>query len=54
VSEATFELYEVGRGYPPLLVAETTGPRNQAWAEICHYAAVYGQDGPVEIREPKP
>ena len=32
-------------------VASACGPRGRALAEIMHYAAVYGQDGPVEIFE---
>lgn len=51
VDYVSFELYEVRRGYPDLLVAEVSGPRKDALREIQHYAAVYGQDGPVEIRE---
>lgn len=48
---ATFKLYEVGRGYPDLLVASVTAPYDRALAEISHYATVYGQDGPVRIEE---
>lgn len=48
---ATFELYEVGRGYPDLMVASVTGPRECALAEIQHYAMIYGQDGPVSVVE---
>lgn len=32
-------------------VASSSGPRSRAYAEIQHYAAVYGQDGPVEVFE---
>lgn len=31
-------------------VAEVSGPTLRAWAEICHYASVYGQDGPCYIQ----
>ena len=31
--------------------AWTCGPREQALAEARHYAAIYSQDGPVEIYE---
>lgn len=47
----TFELYEVERGYPPLLVVTVTAERAEAEREIMHYAMVYGQDGPVEVKE---
>lgn len=30
-------------------VAWADGPLEAAWREACHYAAVYGQDGPVMI-----
>lgn len=30
-------------------VAEVSGPTLTAWAEICHYASVYSEDGPVHI-----
>ncbi|MFT0546993.1 hypothetical protein ACMHYO_11695 [Allopusillimonas ginsengisoli] len=33
------------------LVASSMGQRSQAWQEICHYAAVYGQDGDCVIQE---
>ena len=32
-------------------VASTSGPRDRAYADAAHYAAVYGQDGPVEVFE---
>jgi len=32
-------------------VASTSGPRDRASADAKHYAAVYGQDGPVEVFE---
>lgn len=46
----TFELYEIGRGYPALMVASVTGPLKAARREIDRYALVYGMDGPVEVR----
>ena len=48
--EITLDLYEIDRGYPPLRVASVTGHKQDAEREIAHYAAIYGQDGPVEIR----
>lgn len=51
IGNATFELYEIDRGYPELMVARVTGRRNDAWRQIQHYALMYGQDGPVSIRE---
>lgn len=44
--EAEFEIYQNDD-----IVASSSGPRDQAWREIMHYAAVYGQDGPVEVFE---
>lgn len=44
--DAEFELVQDG-----VPVASASGKRESAWPEICHYAAVYGQDGPVEIYE---
>jgi len=32
-------------------VATSEGPRADAWRDIQHYAALYGQDGPVTILE---
>lgn len=55
MADATFELYEVERGYPELMVASATGEREAALREINHYAMMYGQDGPVKIVEaPEP
>ena len=46
-----FELYEV-RGDEELQVAlSESDDRGAAYREIMHYAAVYGQDGPVKIAE---
>jgi len=47
--EAAFELWQDG-----MMVAGAVGPRTRAAREINHYALVYGQDGPVEIREVRP
>lgn len=44
--EATFELLQ-----DDMVVASACGPRNHARSQIEHYAFVYSQDGPVEIRE---
>lgn len=44
----TFDLYQDG-----LRVASVTADRASAFQQINHYAAVYSQDGPVEIRERK-
>lgn len=30
-------------------VVEVSGPTLRAWAEICHYVAVYSQNGPCYI-----
>lgn len=46
--EAEFELWQEG-----LCVSTAFGPREQARAEILHYAMMFGQDGPVEIFEVK-
>ncbi|CAL62446.1 Hypothetical protein HEAR2315 [Herminiimonas arsenicoxydans] len=43
---ATFEIWQDG-----MCVASSSGPREDAQREALHYAAVYGQDGPVELRE---
>lgn len=43
---ASFEIWQDG-----MPVASCSGPRALAEAEAAHYALVYGQDGPVEIRE---
>ena len=48
MSEATFELWQDG-----IKVAVVIAPRERAQAEIAHYALIYGQDGPVEVREKK-
>lgn len=50
MAEVTYELYEVDRGYEPLMVASVTAEPDDAKREIWHYAMIYGQDGPVEIR----
>lgn len=34
-------------GYP---VASGVGPTDRALAEMMHYAIIYGQDGPVEMK----
>lgn len=34
-------------GYP---VASGVGPHDRALAEMMHYAMIYGQDGPVEMK----
>lgn len=44
--DAEFEVRKGGE-----LVASTYGPRDRAYAEAQHYAAVYGQDGPVQVFE---
>ena len=44
--ETEFELVQDG-----MPVARAVGSREFAWQEIQHYAAVYSQDGPVEIYE---
>lgn len=44
--EVEFELVQDG-----IPVAKVIGSREFAWQEIQHYAAVYGEDGPVEIYE---
>lgn len=44
--QAEFELVQDG-----MVMASADGKREAAWREIQHYAAVYGQDGPVEIYE---
>lgn len=46
---ATFEVHQDGTP-----VALASGPRDRAYAEAMHYAAVYGQDGPVEVFEHVP
>lgn len=47
--DATFEIQQDG-----MTVALASGPRDRAYAEAMHYAAVYGQDGPVEVFEHVP
>ena len=42
-------MFELWQGDMPF--AFVSGPREQAEREIKHYAAVYGQDSAVEIRE---
>lgn len=44
--DAHFDLWQ-----DDMVVASASGPRSQALDEIQHYAAVYGQDGPVQIEE---
>lgn len=44
--EAHFDLWQ-----DDMVVASASGPRAQALQEIQHYAAVYSQDGPVQIEE---
>ena len=44
--DAWFELHQGG-----IIVAQSRGDRPDALREILHYAAVYGQDGPVEAYE---
>ncbi len=41
-----FELHQGG-----MIVAQARGARPDALREIRHYAAVYGQDGAVEVYE---
>ena len=48
-TQATFEVYQDGA-----FVAMASGPRERAYAEAMHYAAVYGQDSPVEVFEMVP
>ena len=44
--------YQYGLFQDGLMVAAVDAPDKQrALAEINHYAMMYGQDGPVEIRE---
>ena len=46
MAEYTFELWQNG-----VMVASVDGPSlDRARAEIMHYAAMYAQDGPCEIR----
>lgn len=45
-SYSVFELVQDG-----IPVASAVGSREEAWRMIQHYAAVYSQDGPVEIYE---
>jgi hypothetical protein len=47
-----FAEFEIWQGGIP--VASTSGPRERAWADACHYAMMYGQDGPCEIIETNP
>jgi hypothetical protein len=42
---ASFEIWQDG-----MMVAGGCGPRKQALSEAAHYALVYGQDGPVEVK----
>ncbi|MBR8657301.1 hypothetical protein KDH83_28690, partial [Achromobacter sp. Marseille-Q0513] len=44
--DAHFDLWQ-----DDMVVASASGPRSQALQEIQHYAAVYSQDGPVQIEE---
>lgn len=46
MAEAEFELWQ-----DEMPVAMSSGPREAALAEMRHYAAVYGQDGPVTVYE---
>ncbi len=46
MDEAEFEIWQDG-----MMVAGCSGPREWAKAEANHYALVYSQDGPVEIRD---
>lgn len=48
---AAFELWQYQVGVGDMVVASVSGPRDSAKTEIDHYALVYSQDGPVEIRE---
>jgi len=43
---ATFEVWQDG-----MCVASSSGPREAAQRDALHYCQVYGQDGPVELRE---
>ncbi len=45
-ADAHFDLWQ-----DDMVVASASGPRGQALAEIRHYAAVYAQDGPVQVEE---
>jgi len=45
-ADAEFQITQDG-----IIVAAAEGTRDRAWEEIQHYAAVYSQDGPVEIWE---
>ena len=49
--DVTYELWEIERDHSELMVACVSGPAEDAFREIKHYAMVYGQDGPVEIRK---
>jgi hypothetical protein len=42
--EAEYEVHQNG-----MPVAFAGGPHEQAFREAMHYAAVYGQDGPVQV-----
>ena len=41
---SSFELWQNG-----MMVAGTDGPVEAAWRDMLHYAAMYQQDGPVEV-----
>jgi len=43
---ADFEIWQDG-----LMVAWVSGPRSRAEADAAHHALVYGQDGPVDVRD---
>lgn len=45
VEYRTFEVWQDG-----VMVASASGPREAAFSEALHYAMVYGQDGPCQIK----
>lgn len=48
---AEFSVYEVWQG--GMRVASCCGPDHIALKEISHYAALYEQEGPIEIKKRK-
>jgi len=52
MTRVRFELWEVQRNTPDLCAATCEGEPERAKANIEHYAMMYRQDGPVEIRGP--
>lgn len=48
-THATYEVWQGG-----MVVARAFGPPKDAQREAMHYARIYSQDGPVEVREKAP